>query len=59
MVTEIRGVTEVFVFLDHNLPFYPTKNPKNLNFEKMKKTPGDIIILHKGTKNHDHMLYCF
>ena len=24
----------------------------------MKKTPGDIIILHKCTKNHDHMLYC-
>ena len=23
-----------------------------------KKTPGDIIILHKCTKNHDHMLYC-
>ena len=24
----------------------------------MKKTPGDIIILHKCTKNHYHMLYC-
>ena len=24
----------------------------------MKKTPGHII-LHKCTKNHDHMLYCF
>ena len=24
----------------------------------MKKTPGDIIILHKCTKNNDHMLYC-
>ena len=24
---------------------------------KKKKTPGDII-LHKCTKNHDHMLYC-
>ena len=23
----------------------------------MKKTPGDIII-HKCTKNHDHMLHC-
>ena len=23
-----------------------------------KKTPGDIIILHKCTKYHDHMLYC-
>ena len=40
------------------LPFYSPNSPKNQNFEKMKKTPGDIIILHKCTKNHDHMLYC-
>ena len=26
--------------------------------KKKKKTPGDITILHKCTKNHDHMLYC-
>ena len=32
-----------FVILGHILPFYPT-NPKNQNFEKMKKTPRDIII---------------
>ena len=24
----------------------------------MKKTLGDIIILYKCTKNHDHILYC-
>ena len=30
---------------------------KNLK-KKMKKTPGDIIILHKCTKNHDHMPHC-
>ena len=36
----------------------PTNNPKNQNFEKMKKTSGDIVILLKCTKNHDHMLYC-
>ena len=23
----------------------------------MKKTPGDIIILHKFTKNHDHIYF--
>ena len=40
-------------------PFYPPKKTKNQNFEKLKqKTPGDIIILHKCSKNHDHMLYC-
>ena len=38
-----------FVILDYFLPFYPTNNPKNRNFEKMKKPPGDIIILHKCT----------
>ena len=26
--------------------------------KKMKKRPGDIIISHMCTKNHDHMLYC-
>ena len=31
--------------------------PKNQNFEKMKKTPGDIINLHKCTKNYDQMMY--
>ena len=48
-----------FVILDHFLPFYPPKNLKNQNFEKMKKTPWDIIILHKRTKNHDHILHYF
>ena len=38
--------------------FYPSNSPKNENFKKMKKIPADIIILHKYTKNHDHMLYC-
>ena len=27
--------------------------------KKMKETPGDIIILHKCTKNHDHVPYCY
>ena len=42
------------------MPFYPNdpNNPKNQNFEKLKKPPGDVIILYKCTKNHDHMLYC-
>ena len=55
--------TEFFVILSHFLHFYTTNNPKNQNFEKMKKKkkkkmPGEIIILNKCTKNHDHMLYC-
>ena len=38
--------------------FYPPKNLENQNFEKMKNTPEDIIILHKCTQNHDHILHC-
>ena len=36
------------------LPFYPPNNPKNQNFEKLTKTPGDIIILHMRTINDNH-----
>ena len=50
--------TEFFVILDHFLPFYPHNNPKNTNFEKLKAKHGDIIILCKCIKNHDHMPYC-
>ena len=44
------------------LPFYappppPRNNPKNQNFEKMKKLPGDIIILHRHTINDNHIMY--
>ena len=43
----------------HFLPFYPPNNPKNQNFEKMKKTPEDIIILHLCTINDNHIMYGF
>ena len=49
---------QFFVILDHFLPFYPPNNPKNQNFQKMEESPGDIIILHKCTKNQNHMLHC-
>ena len=59
--------TEFFLILDHFLPFYTpspnhppppppprqSNNPENQNFEKMKKTTGDIIILHRSIKNYD------
>ena len=38
------------------LPFYPHNIAKNQNFEKMKTTPGDTIILHMYTKNYDQMM---
>ena len=34
----------------------PNNNPENQNFEKMKKSPEDIIILHKCTINDNHMM---
>ena len=49
---------EFFVILGTFFALLSTNNPKNQNFEKLKKRPEDIIILHKSTKNHDHMLYC-
>ena len=49
--------TEFFVILDHFLPFYYLNNPKNQNFEKMKKAPGDIITLHMCAINNNHMMY--
>ena len=58
-VPEIWCVTDVIVISHFGLfftPLYPT-SPKNQNFEKMKKMPGDIIILHMCTKNYDHMMY--
>ena len=45
--------------VSHFLPFYPSKNPKNQNFEqlKTKKNAGDIIILYMCIKNHNHLMY--
>ena len=42
--------TEFLVISGYFLPFYPN-NPENQNFEKIKKTPGGIIILNMS-KNH-------
>ena len=58
MVPEISGATDiVFVILSQFLPFYCTNNLQNQNFEKIKKTPGDIVILHMSTINNNHMIY--
>ena len=49
--------TKFFVILGHLLPFDPPNNPKDQNFEKIKKLPGNIIILHLCATNDDHMMY--
>ena len=49
--------TEFFAILHYFLPFYYPNNPENQNFEKMKKTPGDIIILLMCRINENRMMY--
>ena len=49
--------TELFITLGRFLPFYHPNNLKNQNFEKMKKSSRDIIILHKCTINDNYMMY--
>ena len=58
MVPEIWNATDRILF--HFQPYFavlPPKNPTNQNFEKMKKNPEDIIILHMRTINDNHMMY--
>ena len=43
------------VILGHFLPFYPSKNPKNQNFEKWKNLLE--IPFYTCTKNHNYMMY--
>ena len=51
--------TEFSVIMDCFLPFFPPMDPENQNFEKMKKTLEDIIILQMFTINDSHMIYGF
>ena len=58
MVPEIKGTMDkIFCHFGPFLPFEPPNNPKNQNFENIKQTSGDIIILHLCTTNDNHMLY--
>ena len=49
--------TDFFVILNHVLPFYPTNNPKNQNFQKIWKNAWDIIKLQMCTINDNDMMY--
>ena len=58
MVPEIWSMTDrIFCHFGLFLPFYTPNNPKNQNFEKLKKMPWDIIILNMCTINDNHMMY--
>ena len=49
--------TEFVVIVDHFLLVYPPLDPESQNFEKTKKTPGDIIILQICAIIDNHMMY--
>ena len=49
--------TKFFVIMGPFFPFDPPYNWKNQHFEKMKKSPGNIIILPSCTTNSRHMMY--
>ena len=58
MVPEIWSVTDrIFCHVGPFFDLLPPNNPKYQNFEKMKKTPGDNIILQMCTINDNHMMY--
>ena len=59
MVPEILSVMDrIFLsFWTICCPFTPLTIQKIKNFEKMKKTHGDIIILYMCTINENHMIY--
>ena len=56
-IPEIWHVTYVIVIFHFGLFFCAFTPLTSLKMKIKKKTPGDIIILHKCTKKHDHMPY--
>ena len=58
MVPEIWSATEkLFCHCGPIFAFFVPTTQKIKIIKKMKKAPGDIIILHMCTKNYDHMMY--
>ena len=58
MVPEILSTTDRFIcHFGALFVLLPPNNLKNQNSGKMKKTPGDIIILQMCTINYNHMMY--
>ena len=58
-VPEIWRITDLIVIFHFGIFFalLPPNSPQNQNLKKMKKTPGDIIILLTFTKNYDQTMY--
>ena len=47
----------IFVILNLFSPVYSPYNLKNHNFEKIKQTARDYIILHMCNRNENHVMY--
>ena len=60
MIPEISTATDRFFLSSWAFfcPFTPLTAQKIKISKKMRKALGDIIILHKCTKTHDHILSC-
>ena len=58
-VPDIRDERHNFLSFWAIFALLPTNNSENQNLKKMKKTSGDVIVLHMCTKNPDHMMYGF
>ena len=55
---EIWSATDrIFRYFRPFFALLPPINPKNQNFEKMKKDPRDTIILNMCTINDSHVVY--
>ena len=56
MVLDTWSAAEIFLILGYFFALLPPNNPENKDFDKIKKTPADIIILHMCTisENHDY-----
>ena len=58
MIPEIPGTTDrTFCYFKPFFALLPPNNPKSQNFEKIKKSPGDIITLHMCAINDNHIMY--
>ena len=51
-----RDRQNFFIILDYFLPFHPLTTQKT-KIKKMKKNPGDIVILHRCAISDNQMMY--
>ena len=58
MVPKMWSTPEFFVTLDQFLPFYPTNNPENQNYEKMKKKKPIWRYHHFTLASHIMIIWC-